>query len=538
MFISFLFGLYSGSPIAVTHPLIMISASALVLMGCGIVNRNVFNSLTVACALAFTLFGHIWMSLTPSWPTPLEITGNGQECSCSIIGTVSSETIETRSGRLLPVAVELMKKDPSNATDGDTAEWQPEHGTVLVKVERGFSAVAGTRFLIEGNVETVESALTAPFVLRYRPRAIIKMGSLSLYPGQAGPPASSRQFLNGLKYHLLSHLEWGISNPEDELVAGITFGRKGRRLDGNWSMNFYNSGLSHLIVASGSQVSILFMPLFFLLGRSRLNNPVRWTILIALGIALSGFAQLLGGEPSILRAALMGCVLLLAIGLGRRTSGLATLSAAGFFWLVVNPLLVHDTSFLLSFAASFGIIYITPTLFEFFGSVRPVPGFRFSLPVTSGTIPEFFVTAFRKISRFLIDIALITFAAQVGVFPALACTVGRISVAGLFANLVAVPIAQVILYLGALSSACGFINPVLPLFINNFLEILARTLMNIAEYFSRIPYANIPVDPMPGWFSFLFYAFIFLLIESRNLSTRPIRHMQSAKFRSEKAGVG
>ena len=46
-------------------------------------------------------------------------------------------------------------------------------------------------------------------------------------------------------------------------------------------------------------------------------------------------------KPSILRASAMGCILLLSTGLGRRGFGLATLSAAGFYWLIQNPIFFH-----------------------------------------------------------------------------------------------------------------------------------------------------------------------------------------------------
>jgi len=524
-FTAFFLGLYSGSPDSVAHPTVSISGCLLVLGICYLVSRRSFNVLTIVFILLFTLFGYLWMSALPSWPGPLQVANPEK---CILVGKAASDPIDTRSGRLLPVTVDLVGENNS----GDTVvKWQREHGTVMVKVGRNFHTTPGSMFVIRGKLDTRMSSLRAPLVLRYRPRALVLPPDDKPDLELIGLPGAGSSASNRLKYHLISHLAWGISNPEDELVAGITFGRKGRHFGGSWAKDFYNSGLSHLIVASGAQVSILFLPLFFLLGRSRLTGITRWILLAVLGVALTGFARLLGGEPSILRAAVMGCVLLVAIGLERKTSGFAALSAAGFFWLIVNPMLVHDASFLLSFAASFGIIYLSPVFFEIFPDrdrfrrTETYEWFSFGGLIAST------VSLFRKLRRFLLDIALITFAAQIGVFPALACTVGRISLSGLIANLAAVPIAQVILYLGALSSVGGYISPVIPITLNGILEVLANSLMVVAGFFSRVPYASVPVEPLPGWFAFLWYAVMFLSIESRNIFQKG-----SKKNRPVKAG--
>jgi competence protein ComEC len=242
-----------------------------------------------------------------------------------------------------------------------------------------------------------------------------------------------------------------------------------------------------------------------------------------LAAALIGFARLLGGEPSILRAAAMGCVLLLALGMGRRVHPLATLASAGWFWLGQNPLLIRDTGFLLSLGASFGIIYLGPPLFDIcVPTLQQTPR-----PPLSGGILSLLrdgsIGWFRQLLRFTVMCALVTFTAQLGVLPALACTVGRISVSGFFANLFAVPLGQMVLFLGALSGVSGFICPAFSLSINSLLGHLANALIAVAHDFAHLPLANTKLTPLPVWVALSYYATCVLLVERARLFRSPNR---------------
>jgi competence protein ComEC len=368
--------------------------------------------------------------------------------------------------------------------------------------------------MVYGILDNSPDPVHGPIALRYRPRAILRPGISGYKIEKISEPDRLSDFMNRLRYRLMSHLSWGIGCRESELVAGITFGRKGRRFSGNWARDFYQAGLSHLIVASGAQVSLLFLPLMLVFSKIRIPKFARVMVLTLLAMILFAFARLLGGEPSILRAAVMGTILLISLGIDRNTFGLATLAATGWFWLIVNPLLINDISFLLSFAASFGIIYFSP---PFSGKVTAF----INTTSLKASLHDFssikFLSIYKHLqwlARSFISVSIITICAQLGVIPVLACTVGRITLAGFIANIIAVPIAQVILYLGALSGVGGFISPVISLKINHFLDFLARILMDVAHDFASIPNANFPIDPMPASFAIAWYLLFICIVEN------------------------
>ncbi len=531
IFIAFFLGLLSGSPLAASRSawpdLFFIAASVIAL----IIFRRSSKLLLVSIFIVAFLLGNFWISHIPSRPDPLVLINPPVDSGCTITGRAAGETFETREGRFLPLSIEKIRAE-GFTLDGSAVQenWTFESGLVLAKIRRDFIAVPGSHYRVHGKLIHDPERFYAPILLRYRIRAIIEPLDGKAIITRIGDPSSSSNASNRFRHLLISHLSWGLGKPEDELVAGITLGRKGRRLGGNWTKDFYQSGLSHLIVASGAQVSLLFMPVFFLLGRIRLPVIAKWILLIFLGATLIGFARLLGGEPSILRSAVMGCVLLLSIGFGRRTFGLATLSAAGLYWLLINPLLMRDVGFLLSFGASFGIIYLGPPLFDVFSIRIPLQKPGLSLIKPFKTLKEISVYSFRLLIRLLTDLTLVTLSAQIGVLPVLACTIGRISLAGFIANLFAVPIAQIILYLGGLSGLGGFVSPVISIFLNGILKYLAIALMSVAHDFADIPYANVPIQPLPGWFAFAWYGLCILAVERCNI------HRQHRIARMNKAG--
>ncbi len=502
-----------------TVPVIETSLLFLSAAGFVVLRKTPAGSIASAVTASFFL-GFLWIACLPTWPKPLDIDQLPDDRGCTIVGTAAGDSVETRDGRFIPITVELVRAEGFSCGSGAISDpWTVSSGLVMVKIRRDFNGLPGGRYIASGILVVDPDCLHEPILARYRSRALI-------IPRPTGPvieliesPSGFQAYINTLRYRLISHLSWGIGKSRSELVSGITFGRRSRRLEGSWAGDFYTSGLSHLIVASGAQVSLLFMPILFLMARVRIPHQARWTLIIAMAAALIGFAKLLGGEPSILRAAAMGCILLFAMGVGRHAHGLATLSAAGWFWLLQNPLLSRDFGFLLSMGASFGIIYFGPIFFE---SCNPPATLRM---VRTGSIQkrclEFVVHGSRSLLQFLISCSLITFSAQLGVLPVLASTVGRVSPVGIVANLFAVPLGQIVLFLGALSGVTGFVCPSVSMALNGVLEIIASALMAIANDFANLPGANLVVPPLPGWIAVAYYAVAVVLVEKWRVGCQP-----------------
>jgi len=184
--------------------------------------------------------------------------------------------------------------------------------------------------------------------------------------------------------------------------------------------NFRAAGLTHLLVASGTQVSLMvlmILGLFKVLGLRRF--PVLLFLLLL--ILLAVYALLVGGAASIWRAFIAGICVALALLLGRPIDMLSLWCFAAAALLSIDPLQIFDLSFQLTFAATFGLIVIAPAILKFIQD-------RYKSTFAQG----------------IISIGIYTLAAQLAVLPMLIYHFQRFSLAGLGTNFVGIPIAGIL----------------------------------------------------------------------------------------------
>jgi len=142
-----------------------------------------------------------------------------------------------------------------------------------------------------------------------------------------------------------------LPEPHASLLAGMLFG-----VNANMPGDFYDAlidtGTVHVIALSGMNISIivrvLFDSLHVLLGR------VVSVIITICGIA--GFVLFVGPSATIVRAAIMGSMSLLAVLFGRRDIPLLSLVLAATTMIVVQPSILTSVSFQLSCSATLGIL--------------------------------------------------------------------------------------------------------------------------------------------------------------------------------------
>jgi len=164
-----------------------------------------------------------------------------------------------------------------------------------------------------------------------------------------------------LRKRLIVSLERVLPPEPASLLTGIVWGNQGQ-----FSKNFYqdmkNSGLLHVVVASGANV----MTLVGLLKKSTLFLGRRLSILITLPtIIFYGF--IVGADPPIVRAVLMSSLVLVSQLFGRQTKPLKSLFLAAVVMMIVNPLIFTDIGFQLSFGATLGILLFSQKLKKLLG---------------------------------------------------------------------------------------------------------------------------------------------------------------------------
>lgn len=120
---------------------------------------------------------------------------------------------------------------------------------------------------------------------------------------------------------------------------------------------FTVTGLTHLVAVSGANLAIVCGAALLVL---RLVGAGPLLSASGAGLTLAGFVVLAGPQPSVLRAAVMGCIALLALLLGRERAALPALSASALVLVLVSPDLAVSPGFALSVLATAGLVLLAP----------------------------------------------------------------------------------------------------------------------------------------------------------------------------------
>ncbi len=170
-------------------------------------------------------------------------------------------------------------------------------------------------------------------------------------PGPVDSAASSMR--EGLRESLA-----GVGPDAAALVAGLSVGDESLQSAG-LDDSMQASGLSHLTAVSGGNVAIILAVVLGIARLLRWRMPTR--VIVALA-ALGYFVILVRPQPSVVRAAVMGVVMVLALLTGGRRSGPAVLATAVLVLVVVSPALAVSWAFGLSVFATGGLILLTPSV--------------------------------------------------------------------------------------------------------------------------------------------------------------------------------
>ena len=146
-----------------------------------------------------------------------------------------------------------------------------------------------------------------------------------------------------------------FSSHTTALMLGMLLGEKDELSKEEKDM-FNNVGISHILVVSGYNIALLISFIFFILKFT--TKSVR-TILALTFIFL--FMLLVGFDGSVLRASLMGSIIVFAKLTNRPSSAVNVLFIVIFMLLLYNPFLIFDAGFHLSCIATFSLLMLPQT---------------------------------------------------------------------------------------------------------------------------------------------------------------------------------
>jgi len=282
---------------------------------------------------------------------------------------------------------------------------------------------------------------------------------------------------------LEKYTEAGISGDEFAVLGALTLGER-NFISNDIKNSYIASGTMHILSVSGLHVAIIYMIINFLLASLNKNKRLKILKVSIIIVFLWVYGFITGLSPSVLRSCAMFSFIVVGENLNRRTNTYNTLATSAFVLLLMNPTLIYDIGFQLSYMAVASIVFFQPKLTAL-------------IPVEN------------KILKYFWELITVSLAAQLGTTPISLFYFHQFPSYFLLSNILVVPLSGFVLYF-AFAFFCLSWIPLL----SNLLAFLLKINVFLLNY--SVQY----IESLPGsvihglWISGLTMILLYLLISS------------------------
>lgn len=269
--------------------------------------------------------------------------------------------------------------------------------------------------------------------------------------------------LNNVRNSVLKTHSKYLKSPNLEILGGIVFGDDAVAPPDYIKNSFINSGLLHILAASGMNVGFIFSFWFFIM--TFLRMPYKPRVITGMLLVIV-YTLMTGLGASVVRASLMLLFVLAGKLINRDTHSISLLSFVAVLMLLYNPAYINDVGFQLSFLVTFGLL----------------------------TTANIIMKKTDKIPDKLTAIILIPVVAQIWVAPVQMFYFNTFSLYSILANIASSVLLIVISFTGFISSVLAIFQPIADFvcmgsdFINNH---LINVLVIISDFFGSLPHSLI-----------------------------------------------
>lgn len=238
----------------------------------------------------------------------------------------------------------------------------------------------------------------------------------------------------------------GLKGKEFAVASALLLGQKDM-LDNETLQAYSGSGVMHILCVSGLHVGVIFIIVSFLLGFMKKKGGQLILKTAVILISIWAYAILTGLSPSVMRAALMFSFISVGNASRRYVHIINSLSVSAIVLLLIDPLMISNIGFQLSYLAIIGIVFINKPIADLWNPSN-------------------------RILRYAWSLIAVSIAAQIATGPLALLYFHQFPVYFIPANLVAIPISFLAIYSGISVLITSFI-PI----VSNFLGLITNTLL-------------------------------------------------------------
>lgn len=242
-------------------------------------------------------------------------------------------------------------------------------------------------------------------------------------------------YASNLRNKLLNILKKnGLEDDELGVASALILGYKDD-LDNELKHSYSSAGATHVLAVSGLHVGIIFLAISFVLGVFDKSEKLTFIRLFIVLFILWSYATITGLSPSVVRAATMFSFVAIGKAYKRDTNIYNTLAGSALVLLIINPYLIMEVGFQLSYLAVLGIVYFQKIIYK-----------------------RIYIK--NKIGDYIWTITSVSIAAQLTTFPLGLLYFHQFPTYFFISNLVVIPAAVIIIALGLALFTTAWIPPI------------------------------------------------------------------------------
>lgn len=304
---------------------------------------------------------------------------------------------------------------------------------------------------------------------------------------------NSYSLINKGKLNAISKIKKNIKENFEKLLpkdyAGVINGMINgdtKNISENILDDFRNSGISHLLSVSGSNIAyiITFVSIFL---SKLLGKYISYYIIVIIIII---FILVSGANASVVRAGIMAILNIIAILLSRKSDTKNNIYLSAIILLTINPLIIYDVGFILSFVGTLGIVLLSEKIKNNIEKIIKI--------------------------KFIAETISITLSAQIMLLPIMAYYFNTVSLISVISNFIIVPISEFLTILGFITIIISNLNISIGKIISYAIYTLIYLMLKIARVVSKFSWANILVATPKIWMIFFYYLAIYIFFSNNS----------------------
>ena len=300
---------------------------------------------------------------------------------------------------------------------------------------------------------------------------------------------------NNINLRIKTNIEEMVPEKYSGIFTGLILGNTDN-IEEKIKENFNIANISHVLAISGMHITYIIIGVEIIL--KNLLGKLKTRVVII--VVLMAYMFITGFSPSIVRASIMGILLIFSKISHRRNDIWTQISLSLLILLIYNPILITNVGLQLSYLGTIGIIIFNKNIYKFLKNLK-IRNRKIKYRINRKII-----LIVDKIKEML----SVTFSAQLAILPIMLYNFNTLGIYFFITNLLVSVIIGPIIIVGFICVIFSFISITIAKFISNFICLGIQILIQISEI-SMLPFSKIYL-PTPNLPEIIFYYIIIIFV--------------------------